>query len=65
MLNQLDPYTNYISEAEAEDFRVQMTGQYGGIGAMIGIKGDYADVPSKILAQKCLFFIWRIYLYLF
>jgi carboxyl-terminal processing protease len=30
MLNQLDPYTNYISEAEAEDFRVQVTGQYGG-----------------------------------
>ena len=29
MLNTLDPYTNYISEAEAEDFRFQMTGQYG------------------------------------
>jgi carboxyl-terminal processing protease len=46
MLNQLDPYTNYISEAEAEDFRVQMTGQYGGIGAMIGIKGDYVMITD-------------------
>lgn len=46
MLNQLDPYTNYISEAEAEDFRVQMTGQYGGVGAMIGIKGDYVMITD-------------------
>ncbi len=46
MLNQLDPYTNYISEAEAEDFRVQMTGQYGGVGAMIGVKGDYVMITD-------------------
>lgn len=46
MLNQLDPYTNYISEAEAEDFRVQMTGQYGGVGALIGIKGDYVMITD-------------------
>jgi len=26
MLNSLDPYTNYISESEIEDFRFQMTG---------------------------------------
>src|ERR1700750_2667062 len=35
MLNSLDPYTNFISESEAEDFRFQMTGQYGGVGAQI------------------------------
>lgn len=46
MLNSLDPYTNYISEAEAEDFRFQMTGQYGGIGAQIGTKGDYVVVTD-------------------
>lgn len=40
MLNTLDPYTNYISEAEAEDFRIQLTGQYGGIGAQIGTRGE-------------------------
>lgn len=35
MLKTLDPYTNFISEAEAEDFRFQMTGQYGGVGSQI------------------------------
>ena len=34
MLNSLDPYTNYISEDEVEDFRTMNTGQYGGIGAL-------------------------------
>lgn len=36
MLNSLDPYTTFISEDEAEDFRYFTTGQYGGIGALIG-----------------------------
>lgn len=44
MLKTLDPYTNYISESEAEDFRFQMTGQYGGIGAQVGQKGDYIAI---------------------
>lgn len=35
MLGSLDPYTNYISEAEMEGHRFQMTGKYGGIGAVI------------------------------
>lgn len=34
MLNSLDPYTNYIPEDEVEDFRIQNTGKYGGIGAI-------------------------------
>jgi carboxyl-terminal processing protease len=46
MLKTLDPYTNFISEAEAEDFRVQMTGQYGGIGAQISQKGEYVMVTE-------------------
>lgn len=46
MLKTLDPYTNYISESEAEDFRFQMTGQYGGIGALIGMKGDYVMITE-------------------
>lgn len=36
MLESLDPYTNFISEEEVEDFRFMSTGQYGGIGAVIG-----------------------------
>lgn len=46
MLGSLDPYTNYISEAEAEDFRFQMTGQYGGIGSMVGTKGGHAVITE-------------------
>lgn len=34
MLASLDPYTNFISEDEVEDFRTLNTGQYGGIGAV-------------------------------
>jgi len=40
MLESLDPYTNYIPEDKIEDFRTQMTGQYGGIGAVIGERKD-------------------------
>lgn len=35
MLSQLDPYTEYIPEMEAEDFQVMTTGEYAGIGAYI------------------------------
>ncbi|HEY9008639.1 MAG TPA: S41 family peptidase [Ohtaekwangia sp.] len=37
MLESLDPYTDYIPEDEIESFRISTTGQYGGIGALIGI----------------------------
>ncbi|MEM6260954.1 MAG: S41 family peptidase [Bacteroidota bacterium] len=36
MLGKLDPYTTFISESEIEDFKFMSTGQYGGIGAMVG-----------------------------
>ena len=36
MLASLDPYTNYIPEDEIEDFRTMTTGEYGGIGAIVG-----------------------------
>lgn len=36
MLASLDPYTNYIPEDQIEDFRTMTTGEYGGIGAMVG-----------------------------
>jgi carboxyl-terminal processing protease len=35
MLEGLDPYTNYITESEIEDYRFITTGEYGGIGASI------------------------------
>ena len=36
MLQSLDPYTNLITEDEIENYRTMTTGQYGGIGTIIG-----------------------------
>ncbi|MFH1118420.1 MAG: S41 family peptidase [Bacteroidota bacterium] len=46
ILNKLDPYTVYISEAEIEDFNFMTTGQYGGIGALIHKQGDYVVISE-------------------
>ncbi|MCK5782191.1 MAG: S41 family peptidase [Flavobacteriales bacterium] len=35
MLETLDPYTTYLSEEEAENFKTHTTGEYAGIGAAI------------------------------
>jgi carboxyl-terminal processing protease len=35
MLESLDPYTDFYSESEIEDYRYFTTGQYGGVGALI------------------------------
>ncbi|MCX2741437.1 S41 family peptidase [Pontibacter anaerobius] len=45
MLKSLDPYTNYIPEDDIEDFRTMTTGQYGGIGAIIGSR------DGKVMVQ--------------
>lgn len=44
MLKSLDPYTEYYSESEIEDYRFMTTGQYGGIGASISKRGDYVMI---------------------
>ncbi|HTE29522.1 MAG TPA: S41 family peptidase [Chryseolinea sp.] len=53
MLETLDPYTAYIAEDEIETFRITTTGQYAGIGALIGIINKkvvithpYRDFPA-------------------
>lgn len=40
MLASLDPYTNYIPESDIEDYRFMTTHEYGGIGALIGTRGE-------------------------
>ena len=35
MLADLDPYTNYFNEADVVKFKINNTGEYTGIGAMI------------------------------
>ena len=44
MLQSLDPYTDYIPEDELESFRITTTGQYGGIGALIGVVNKKAVI---------------------
>ncbi|MDI9320783.1 MAG: S41 family peptidase [Phycisphaerales bacterium] len=54
MLNELDPYTNYITESDIEDYEFMTTGKYGGIGASFRKKekeiyiGDmYENSPAQ------------------
>ena len=46
MLESLDPYTNYISESEIEDYKFITTGQYGGIGALIHQKDEFVVISE-------------------
>ena len=40
MLASLDPYTNYFPESDIEDVKMQLLGEYGGVGALIMQRGD-------------------------
>lgn len=40
MLGSLDPYTNYFPESDIEDVKMQLLGEYGGVGALIMQRGD-------------------------
>ncbi len=59
MLGSLDPYTNFISEDQMEDFRFMTTGEYAGIGALIGnqngkivISEPYEGFPAQKFGLK-------------
>ena len=46
MLASLDPYTNYYPESDIEDVRLQLLGEYGGIGAIILQKEKWVYVSE-------------------
>jgi carboxyl-terminal processing protease len=46
MCSSLDPYTDYISEENMADYRTQTTGRYGGIGAIIGTRGEWVTITD-------------------
>ncbi|MDD2191884.1 MAG: S41 family peptidase [Bacteroidales bacterium] len=46
MLAKLDPYTNYIPESDIEDVKLQLMGQYGGIGALIHSKNGQVIISE-------------------
>jgi carboxyl-terminal processing protease len=49
MLGSLDPYTRFYPEDQIEDARTERTGQYGGIGAIVGDRNNKVTVimPNK------------------
>ena len=47
MLNELDPYTVFVSDKESDDFKFQITGEYAGIGSIISIGSDKRVVISE------------------
>ncbi len=59
MLESLDPYTNYITESQIEDYRFMTTGEYGGIGSLIRtidgevyISEPYEGFPAQKVGLK-------------
>ena len=48
MLASLDPYTNFYSEAEAEEYRYQVTGTFAGIGSSVRRIDDYIYIESPL-----------------
>ena len=59
MLASLDPYTVYYPESDMEDVKLQLLGQYGGVGALIHQQGDkiyisepYKDLPADKAGLK-------------
>ncbi len=59
MLETLDPYTVYIPESSIEDYRFMVSGEYGGIGALISKDGErimitepYKGFPADKAALK-------------
>jgi len=49
MLQQLDPYTDYIPEESRDAFSIQTTGQYAGVGALIGIVNKKTVITNPYL----------------
>jgi carboxyl-terminal processing protease len=59
MLADLDPYTNYFNEGDVVKFKINNTGEYTGIGALITrkegkiiIKEPYKDYPADKAGLK-------------
>ena len=54
MLFELDPYTNFISEDDIQDYRIRTTGEYGGIGSTVLEKDDYIVIDQPYINSPTL-----------
>lgn len=55
LMSTFDPYTNYMPESAADDFKFLTTGEYGGVGAMISQRDGKVvvmEVYENTPAQK-------------
>lgn len=46
MTSRLDPYSEYLSAKDMEEFSIMTTGKYGGVGAVIRQKGDHVIIAE-------------------
>ncbi|MEP0711920.1 S41 family peptidase [Algoriphagus sp.] len=67
MLEELDPYTTYVPEEDSDDYRMMTTGEYAGIGALIGNRGEgsmvimpYTGFPAQTVGLKIADYILKI-----
>jgi len=59
LMSTFDPYTNYIPESQTGDLKFMTTGEYGGVGAVIGQRGSnviilelYENMPAQKAGLK-------------
>lgn len=48
MVGNLDPFSEFLTPDESEEFTIATTGKFGGIGAQIGIRDDWVTIISPI-----------------
>ncbi|WP_126245737.1 S41 family peptidase [Chitinophaga rhizosphaerae] len=46
MLEETDPYTDFVPEEELDELRFMATGKYGGVGASIYTEGDWTSITD-------------------
>jgi carboxyl-terminal processing protease len=46
--HNMDPHSSYLSPRQSEEYRIQMSLSYDGIGASLQLEGDYVQVTNVI-----------------
>ena len=46
MLEETDPFTDFVSEENLDDLKFMATGKYGGVGASINTNGDWTTITD-------------------
>ena len=47
-MNQLDPHSSYLSPSEAEEYEIQTSLSYQGIGARLQTTDDFIEIVNLI-----------------